>query len=141
MTRQYYCWKVALTFACGCVETTPTTHLCGPDREGCNNWLTYKKTNKACEDHRRGAGGEGGGRWGLEEEGNSSSPYSSSPSSARAMTTAAQEGQGYVEGYVDLSSSGSAVGGGGGEECRRGVGEGNRVQGEGWEGCYARQRM
>ncbi|KAG7287987.1 hypothetical protein NEMBOFW57_007507 [Staphylotrichum longicolle] len=62
MTRQYYCWKVALTFACGCVETTPTTHLCGPDREGCNNWLTYKKTNKACEDHRRGAGGEGGGR-------------------------------------------------------------------------------
>lgn len=35
MARQYFCWKVRLTFGCGCVEYTPTTHQCGLDREGC----------------------------------------------------------------------------------------------------------
>ncbi|KAK4126298.1 hypothetical protein N657DRAFT_632401 [Parathielavia appendiculata] len=67
MTRQYYCWKVCLTFRCGCTEYTPTAHRCGPSREGCNRWLTYKRTDKACEEHRLLEG------WGLNDNNNNSS--------------------------------------------------------------------
>ncbi|GAB1318838.1 hypothetical protein MFIFM68171_09048 [Madurella fahalii] len=52
MTRQYFCWKVRLTFGCGCVEYTQTQHVCGPFREGCRTWMTMKRTDKPCEVHR-----------------------------------------------------------------------------------------
>ncbi|KAK4150936.1 hypothetical protein C8A00DRAFT_17591 [Chaetomidium leptoderma] len=62
MAPKYFCWRVSLTFGCGCVETTATAHRCGPAREGCNNWLTHKRTDKDCDEHRAAARGCGGGR-------------------------------------------------------------------------------
>lgn len=38
MARQYFCWRVCLTFGCGCVEYTPTQHVCGVSRDGCSAW-------------------------------------------------------------------------------------------------------
>ncbi|KAK4166019.1 hypothetical protein QBC43DRAFT_25586 [Cladorrhinum sp. PSN259] len=56
MGNRPFCWKVNLIFACGCSEETDTNHLCGPDREDCNAWLTNRKTNKKCIHHRGAAG-------------------------------------------------------------------------------------
>ncbi|KAL2142154.1 hypothetical protein VTI28DRAFT_1487 [Corynascus sepedonium] len=52
MTRQYYCWRIALTFSCGCVETPSTTHACGPERAGCSGWLLKKHIDRPCDAHR-----------------------------------------------------------------------------------------
>ncbi|KAK4043340.1 hypothetical protein C8A01DRAFT_32467 [Parachaetomium inaequale] len=119
MTRQYFCWKVCLTFRCGCSEYTPTAHLCGPDREGCNNWLTYKRTDKDCDEHR-GVG------WGLEMS--QSQSQSHEGSSSRSLPKDQKEVQGeepYQRGQE-------------GRELREG-GEGKEGEGA-WEGYYARRR-
>ncbi|SPQ23680.1 ead33028-bbc3-40f1-a987-d29e7433c1d1 [Thermothielavioides terrestris] len=60
MARTYFCWRVCLTFRCGCVEYTATAHRCGPDRDGCNAWVTHKRTDKDCDEHRLG--------WGLQQQ-------------------------------------------------------------------------
>ncbi|KXX80284.1 hypothetical protein MMYC01_203633 [Madurella mycetomatis] len=52
MARQYFCWKVHLTFGCGCVEYTQTQHVCGASRDGCRSWVTMKQVDKPCEVHR-----------------------------------------------------------------------------------------
>ncbi|KAK3988564.1 hypothetical protein QBC44DRAFT_329316 [Cladorrhinum sp. PSN332] len=51
-----YCWKVNLIFACGCSEDTPLTHLCSPDREDCNAWISFQQTTKECKYHRGAVG-------------------------------------------------------------------------------------
>ncbi|KAK0735857.1 hypothetical protein B0T21DRAFT_349298 [Apiosordaria backusii] len=54
--RQYFCWKVSLTFGCGCKEDTATHHVCDSFRTNCSSWVTYKTTNKSCSYHRRASG-------------------------------------------------------------------------------------
>ncbi|KAK3905703.1 hypothetical protein C8A05DRAFT_12509 [Staphylotrichum tortipilum] len=160
MGRPHYCWKVSLTYACGCVTTSPTTHVCGPARDGCNAWLTHKRTDKMCEVHR----GEEG--WSLT----SCSPPLSSSSSSSATDDGGGGGvaggvgdAGYggrdgvvFEGAVLASASTTAgvVGGEGwGQGAATAAAEGGLVAGEGetggkrviqgegsWEGGYARQR-
>ncbi|KAK4181862.1 hypothetical protein QBC36DRAFT_305907 [Triangularia setosa] len=56
MPRQYFCWKVCLTFGCGCKEDTATHHVCDSFRTNCSSWVTYKTTNKSCSYHRRANG-------------------------------------------------------------------------------------
>jgi hypothetical protein len=52
MSRQYFCWKVTLTYRCGCTENTPVAHTCGPKRDGCSSWQTNRRSNKDCDAHR-----------------------------------------------------------------------------------------
>ncbi|EAQ88174.1 predicted protein [Chaetomium globosum CBS 148.51] len=105
MTRQYFCWKVSLSFRCGCTELAPIVHRCPPDREGCNSWLTHKRTDKYCETHRAS--------WGLAQssDGGSRSP-SPSPSPFTGLSGSAWEGG---EGLSVGVSAGQGQGQGQGE--------------------------
>ena len=49
--RQWYCWRVQITYRCGCIENTSTQHICGPKLK-CNSWLLYKNMDKDCDAHR-----------------------------------------------------------------------------------------
>ena len=137
MPRQHYCWKISLTYSCGCVETTPTTHRCGPSRTGCSSWMSLKTTNKACITHRRLEGG------GLLSASASLSPPSPSLSDASCFLSdsvvALSEGEDGMAGVEGLEEGEGGVGGEGGR--RRVVRmEGDQAGVAGWEGCYARRR-
>ncbi|KAH8889690.1 hypothetical protein GQ53DRAFT_747906 [Thozetella sp. PMI_491] len=49
--RQWFCWKVEITYRCGCIETTPTHHGCSPGLK-CNAWIDFKTLEKDCEQHQ-----------------------------------------------------------------------------------------
>ncbi|KAH6856722.1 hypothetical protein B0I37DRAFT_351760 [Chaetomium sp. MPI-CAGE-AT-0009] len=109
MTRQYFCWKVSLTYRCGCTELAPIAHRCPPDREGCNSWLTHKRTDKECEAHRTG--------WGLAAEAQTSAAPPSSAASASSSDSSpgpsgpsrqGVEGEGGGEGGVRRRGDGEA---------------------------------
>lgn len=52
--RQFYCWKVSVTYRCGCVVLSDTHHSCAANREKCSSWTTYRETAKDCDTHRIG---------------------------------------------------------------------------------------
>ncbi|KAK4134413.1 hypothetical protein BT67DRAFT_434465 [Trichocladium antarcticum] len=127
MARQYYCWRVALTYRCGCTETTHTAHSCGPRRDGCTSWQTNRRSDKNCERHRLGglhlhrAGGH--------------------PSDADAE---AEADSGSGSGSGSGVSSGSREDASPGEGGRRCGGEGRAGEGQGqgqYEGYYLRRRV
>ncbi|KAH6631693.1 hypothetical protein F5144DRAFT_602484 [Chaetomium tenue] len=114
MTRQYFCWKVSLSFRCGCTELAPIVHRCPPDREGCNSWLTHKRTDKYCETHRAS--------WGLAQAEGQSSVGSSdggsrspSPGLLLSKGVSVSAGQGEGEGGPRRRGSPAADGVDGGE--------------------------
>ena len=136
MPRQHYCWKISLTYSCGCVETTPTTHRCGPSRTGCSSWMSHKTTNKACVAHRRLDGG------GLLSASDSLTPPSSSSSCFSSdsvlMLSEGEDGMVGMEGFEGGEGVGNGEGQLGGRRVVRA--EGVQVEGAGREGCYARRR-
>ncbi|KAL2159871.1 hypothetical protein VTH06DRAFT_2004 [Thermothelomyces fergusii] len=108
MARPYYCWRVSLTFGCGCVETTPTTHACGPARAGCNVWMLNRRADRLCARHR------------------------SAHETAARRRTAAAAGEGEGEGDGDRCASDR-----GARRRRVEIREGGGMEGEeGREGCY-----
>ncbi|KAK3292330.1 uncharacterized protein B0H64DRAFT_445271 [Chaetomium fimeti] len=107
MTRQYYCWKVSLTYRCGCTQLAPIAHQCPPDREGCNSWLTHKRTDKECEAHRLG--------FGLTSSAAASSSSSSSSASSASSSPRPSQQQSSEDG-----SGGEGAGAGEGVPGRRG---------------------
>ncbi|KAL2165861.1 hypothetical protein VTG60DRAFT_3710 [Thermothelomyces hinnuleus] len=164
MTRPYYCWSVTLTFRCGCIEVTPTSHACGPDRDGCTTWMISRRAERLCNEHRSA-------EWGLTttttttssssttttptlcspslSPSPSSSPF---PSPSRSPGTPSQEWSAYGMGGPFRSPSGGTAArrkrgeeGSASEsdprsrrrvELRKGgiAGEGN------WEGYYSQRR-
>ncbi|KAK4465268.1 hypothetical protein QBC42DRAFT_248833 [Cladorrhinum samala] len=56
MANRHFCWKVNLTFACGCTEVSPTLHSCSTGRQDCNSWISSRSITKNCEYHRKAAG-------------------------------------------------------------------------------------
>ncbi|KAK4100859.1 hypothetical protein N658DRAFT_507528 [Parathielavia hyrcaniae] len=150
MTRQYYCWKVCLTFSCGCTETTPTTHRCGPSREGCNNWMTYKRTDKSCEEHRLLDG------WGLLSNSNDNHHHHSAARQAEAggdtggasgpaqQSVGAREEAGQDKDKAAVETGQQLEGRWFGEVAAAAAAavEGQLAGEAGpWEGCYARRRV
>ncbi|KAK4236360.1 hypothetical protein C8A03DRAFT_35734 [Achaetomium macrosporum] len=140
-----YCWRVVVTFRCGCVESPPTTHLCGPGRQDCDAWVTRENINKDCEGHRLG--------WGLQQSASSSSFSSSLSSSSSADASRHKEGDsGHSIGAGPGGTGGGGDAGGaeGGDENRQWHEEMGRRrmiegdcgdQGTTWEGCYVRRRI
>lgn len=50
MTAKVWCWKVKVTYRCGCNITGNTIHNCDSTMSNCSTWLTSKKYNRECED-------------------------------------------------------------------------------------------
>ncbi|KAH8912833.1 hypothetical protein BR93DRAFT_963968 [Coniochaeta sp. PMI_546] len=50
MTAKVWCWKVKVTYRCGCNITGNTIHNCDSTMSNCSTWLTKKKYNRECED-------------------------------------------------------------------------------------------
>ncbi|KAK0619841.1 hypothetical protein B0T14DRAFT_216553 [Immersiella caudata] len=51
--RQYYCWKLALKYHCGCLEYTSTQHVCNSNKGiECHRWMITRSTDKNCDSHR-----------------------------------------------------------------------------------------
>lgn len=115
MTRKYFCWKVSLSFRCGCTEQAPIVHRCPPDREGCNSWLTHKRTDKMCDAHRAAG-------WGLAAAGSlpSSSSSSPSPSSSSPSFSSGLDGSDGLDGSFQQGGTGAGAGVVGGQSLGEG---------------------
>ncbi|OIW32465.1 hypothetical protein CONLIGDRAFT_678859 [Coniochaeta ligniaria NRRL 30616] len=43
-----WCWKVKVTYRCGCDITGDTIHNCDSYKSNCSAWITYKTYNREC---------------------------------------------------------------------------------------------
>jgi hypothetical protein len=49
MTAKVFCWKVKVTYRCGCHVTGNTIHICDSTKSNCRAWIDYKHYNRDCE--------------------------------------------------------------------------------------------